>query len=289
MTSDEEIRDFYRRPARMTEAIPRDALNRLPRDKAALATAVQGLLLHEHWAEAYGESLSPERRRESQIRPVAEMLARIAAHDDAPLVQPRPLARRLVCICRHFTVLTVAALRAQGVPARARCGFATYFVSDQFADHWVAEYWQSDEQRWVLLDAQLDELQRKATKADFDPLDVPRDRFVVAGDAWRLWRSGAEDGMKFGIFDFRGAWFIANNLLRDFAAFNNMEMLPWDMWGAMAREDKELDLPLFDRVTELTLDVERRFDELRALYDENERLRVPSTVFNALLNRPDRV
>jgi hypothetical protein len=171
-------------------------------------------------------------------------LARIAAHDDAPLVQPRPVARRLVCICHHFTVLTVAALRAQGIPAQARCGFAIYFVTNQFADHWVAEYWRSDEERWVLLDAQLDELQKKAIKAHFDPLDVPRDRFIVAGDAWRLWRCGAEDGMKFGIFDFRGAWFIAINLRRDFAALNNMEILPPDMWGTMAREDNGLELPL---------------------------------------------
>jgi hypothetical protein len=289
MRLDVEIHDFYRRTARMTEPGRGHALDGLPRDKAALAKAVQGLLLHEHWAEAYGESLSPGRRAESQIRPVAEMLAGIAEHDDAPLARPRPASRRLVCVCRHFTVLTVAALRAQGVPARARCGFAAYFVPGEFADHWVAEYWRSDEARWALADAQLDELQRKATNADFDPLDVPRDRFIVAGDAWRLWRGGAEDGAKFGIFDFRGAWFIANNLLRDFAALNNMEMLPWDMWGAMAREDQGLDLPLFDRLAELTLDAERRFGEIRALYREDERLRVPSTVFNALLNRPDRV
>lgn len=287
MTFDAEIHDFYRRPARMTEPGRANALDDLPRDKAALAKAVQGLLLHEHWAEAYGESLSPARRAESQIRPVAEMLAGMAEHDDASLARPRPASRRLVCVCRHFTVLTVAALRAQGIPARARCGFAAYFVPGEFTDHWVAEYWRSDEARWVRMDAQLDELQRNAIKADFDPLDVPRDRFIVAGDAWRLWRSGAQDGVKFGIFDFRGAWFIANNLLRDFAALNNMEMLPWDMWGAMAREDQGLDLPLFDRLTEL--DAERRFGEIRALYREDERLRVPSTVFNAILNRPDRV
>jgi hypothetical protein len=50
-----------------------------------------------------------------------------------------------------------------------------------------------------------------------------------------------------------------------------------------------LDRPLFDRLAELTLDADRRFGEIRALYDADERLRVPATVFNAVLNRQDPV
>ena len=36
---------------------------------------------------------------------------------------------------------------------------------------------------------------------------------------------------KYGIFDLRGLWFVAGNVMRDFAALNNMEMLPWDVWA----------------------------------------------------------
>jgi hypothetical protein len=288
MMTHEEIRDFYRRPGKMTTSLPR-VLETLPRDIGALCNTVQGLLLHEHFAPAYHEALSPQHRAESQIRPVTEMLARMAEHDQAPLARSRPPSRRVVGVCRHFTVFTVAVLRAQGVPARARCGFASYFTPGKFEDHWVAEYWHNAEQRWVLVDAQIDDVQKALLKTDFDLLDVPRHRFVVAGDAWSRWRSGTEDAMKFGIFDFRGAWFIANNLLRDFAALNNMEMLPWDLWGPMAREDEGLDRPLFDRLAALTLDADRRFGEIRVLYDADERLRVPATVFNAVLNRQDPV
>jgi Transglutaminase-like superfamily len=289
MMTHEEIRDFYRRAGSMTAFPPGAELENLPREIAALCQTVQGLLLHEHWAPAYHETLSPRRRAESQIRPVREMIARMTDHDQRPLAQPRPPGKRVVGVCRHFTVFTVAALRAQGVPARARCGFASYFTPGNFEDHWVAEYWNDAERRWVLVDAQIDAVQKRKVKPDFDLLDVPRHRFVVAGDAWSRWRSGTEDAMKFGIFDFRGAWFIANNVLRDFAALNNVEMLPWDLWGPMAREDEELDRPLFDRLAELTLDADRRFGEIRALYDADERLRVPATVFNAVLNRPDPV
>jgi hypothetical protein len=51
---------------------------------------------------------------------------------------------------------------------------------------------------------------------------------VIAGDAWARCRAGDADPSAFGIFDMRGLWFIAGNLMRDFAALSNMEMLPRD-------------------------------------------------------------
>ena len=47
-----EIRDLYLAPAAMT-AIPQ-ALD-LPRGVAAAFAQVQGVMLHQHWAGAYGE------------------------------------------------------------------------------------------------------------------------------------------------------------------------------------------------------------------------------------------
>ena len=41
--------------------------------------------------------------------------------------------------------------------------------------------------------------------------------------------------MKFGIMDIQGLWFIAHNVLLDFAALNKVEMLPWDDWGPMVQ------------------------------------------------------
>jgi hypothetical protein len=264
----------------------------LPRDVAALARAVQGLLLHEHWAPAYGVALSNERRSASHIRPVERMLDRLLAQNGQPLSVARPVDARLVGVCRHFTVFLVAMLRAQGVPARARCGFGAYFTPGRFEDHWVCEYWKSAEGRWVLVDAQIDALQRAKLRPDFDLLDVPRDRFVIAGDAWAQCRAGDADPSTFGIFDMRGLWFIAANLLRDLAALNNMEMLPWDTWGAMPRPDEPLApdrLALFDGLAAVTRTPDTTFTELRRLYEGDDRLRVPATVFNAVLHRPEAI
>ncbi len=119
----------------------------------------------------------------------------------------------------------------------------------------------------------------------FDPLDVPRDRFLIAGEAWRQCRDGNADPATFGIFDMKGYWFIAGNLLRDVAALNNMEMLPWDEWGAMIQPDETIapeKFALFDRLAALTRDPDACFAELRALYADDAALRVPAQVFNVL-------
>jgi hypothetical protein len=164
-------------------------------------------------------------------------------------------ANRLVGVCRHFTVLLVAMLRAAGVPARARCGFGAYFNAGRFEDHWVCEYWNSAAGRWVSRRRADGRGQRSQLTIDFDVLDVPRDRFVIAGHAWAQCRSGNGDPASYGIFDLRGLWFVAGNVMRDFAALNNMEMLPWDVWGAMPRREepsKDDQLALIDRIAALT-------------------------------------
>lgn len=262
----------------------------LPRELPELARAVQGLLLHEHWAPAYGVTLSDERRRGSQLRSTDEMLASLVAQDARSLALPRPLDTRQVGVCRHFAVLTAAALRAHGVPARARCGFGAYFISGQFEDHWVCEHWNAAERRWVQSDTQLDALQLAALRPDFDPLDVPRDRFLIAGDAWARCRAGELDGKSFGIADLRGLWFVAGNVVRDAAALCNAEMLPWDVWGGMLQPLDAASgetLAFLDGLAELTRHPDACFDELRALYASDARLRVPAVVRNALLDRDE--
>lgn len=129
---------------------------------------------------------------------------------------------------------------------------------------------------------------------DFDPLDVPHDRFLIAGDAWAQCRAGEADAATFGIFvgEQRGLWFIAGDLVRDLAALNKMEMLAWDRWGAMPRPGETLQqdqLAFFDRLAALTRAPDASFKELRELYVDDERLRVPATVFNAVLERTEAV
>jgi hypothetical protein len=174
-------------------------------------------------------------------------------------------------------------LRTQGVPARARCGFGAYFEKGKYLDHWVTEYWNEEKKCWVLFDPQIDMRQRELFNIRLETSDVPRDHFLVAGDAWTLCRGGRSDPNAFGILDMHGLWFIAGNLVRDIAALNNHEMLPWDVWGGMPRPNGELDLAFFDQLAIVSREPDIHADELSALY-RDERVRVPGTVFNAVLN-----
>jgi hypothetical protein len=278
---------IYREPGRMTSpGDHRDFLRTFPLGVTALARAIQGVQIHEHLAPMlYKLRLSDERKRESHIRRLDHMLAAMHARDPRPLAQARAPEERAVGVCRHFTVLLVAALREQGIPARARVGFGSWFNPPQYEDHWQCEYWNEQDQRWVLADAQLDETQRTAMKIDFDPLDVPRDKFVIAHDAWTRCRSGEIDAKRFGFSPagLTGLWFIASNLLRDAAALNGEELLPWDVWGGMPKVNADLsvaELTFFDRLAQLTAAPDEHAKELHALYETDARLRPGSSVWN---------
>ena len=289
MTLDASILETWRRPMAMSDAGARASLfEGLPDDVGGLAEVVQGVLMHEHIAPAYGLTLTPEQHAEAHARAVADILKGIIGHDPRPLSATRPLEARQVGVCRHFTLLHVAMLRSRGIAARARCGFAAYFVKDMFIDHWVTEYFDAAAGRWVLVDAQLDARQRELFKITFDPLDVPRDQFLVAGEAWRRSRDGTTDPKAFAILDMSGLWLVAGNVIRDVAALNNHEMLPWDVWGGMSRTDAEIDLGFIDRLAALSRAPDADSQALRSAYDDT-RVAVPATVFNAVLGRPEAV
>jgi hypothetical protein len=270
-------------------------LERLPSDAAGVARAIQGLAIHEHVAQLfYGCALSGERRSESHIRPMEKMIDAILALDGRPLEIARPPERRLVGICRHYMLLAIAIFRQHGVPARGRGGFGGYFNPGKFEDHWVCEYWRAKEGRWALLDAQFDDIWIRNLGVRHDVLDTPRDQFLTAADAWRKCRSGELDARAFGIefSKLRGLWFVAGNLVGDFAALNGDEILPWDVWGAKPSLDAELtaeQLAYFDELAALTADPDTNFEEIRRRYRRDSGLLVPERVFNALRQRVEPV
>ncbi|MDN3242393.1 transglutaminase domain-containing protein [Glycomyces tritici] len=278
---------YYTQPGPLTDAgAHRDALLSVPGDIRGILAAVQGLLVHQALTGLYGFELPEDRKDTAHFRETTGILDRILTEDRRPLAEPREPERRFACTCRTFTLLTVAALRAHGVPARARCGFGNYFPdADWHIDHWVAEHWNGE--RWILSDAQMDPVQVKEFGLDFDPADVPRDRFVVAGQAWTAYRAGELDADKCGLPGIpgeSGPWWIAANLIRDVASLSNMELLPWDVWGRMPEPEDEIgpDLTaLFDELAAATADPDTAA-EVRSRYATDARLRVPDQVLNAV-------
>ncbi len=251
----------------------------LPSDVAGLCRVVQGVVLHVFWTQGYGVLLSEERKKEVQIRRVQDMLAKISEMDGRPLVYSREPMERVVGNCRDYSVLLVSLLRHKGIAARARCGFATYFTPGRHEDHWICEYWNDAEKRWIRVDAQLDSLQLDYLKIDFDPHDLPEGTFLSGAETWRSCRQGELDPQLCGIFDMKGLWFVQGNLVRDFMAMNKLEVLPWDCNEIMSGPDAEVsaeDYQLLDKIAELVLSGDGAFQEMRSLYEADERLRMPA-------------
>lgn len=290
---DEAVLNYYTRHSPMSDpGAFREALAAMPADPAGIVRAIQGLMLYEHVAEPfYGVRLTEEQHAEAHVRTIEAVLATMLDHDPCPLTIAREPADRFVCICRSYALLAVSIMREKGIPARMRGGFGAYFNPETFEDHWVCEYWLASEGRWALADPQFDPLWVEKFQLAHDPMDVPRDGFITSANAWRACRDGALDPGSFGIAfgNLRGLWFVAASLVRDLAALNKVEMLPWDVWGIQPGEGwnpTQAELALFDEIAETTIAPDVNFDAVRRL-GADERLRVPATVFNALLQREE--
>lgn len=227
MTGDYRTHGALTQPARFSSTLAAWT------DLAALCAFIQGVVIHSDWASAYGVTADLSR----ETLPVARRLAMVEAAGGRNL----PPERRTPSTCRDFALMTCSALRERGVPARVRCGFASYFTANPFEDHWVCEHWRENERRWVLTDAQLDPLQCQNLRIAFDPTDLPAKTFLNAGEAWTAWRSDAVDAEAFGHGESCGAWFLRVNLMRDLFALRKQEISDWDSWRSIPEDRKALD------------------------------------------------
>lgn len=219
----------------------------LPSRVGQLAAIVQNLIIDKDFVRLFGLQLDDASRLgELDTRYLSDIHDRLLARDPRALFEIRDPKNRFVGSCRDYALLLCSMLRHLGVPARLRFGFATYFSKEPntFGDHCVCEYWNEEQGRWVLVDCNVDPVIKQRLEITANELDLRRDEFVVAADAWQLVRSGEVDGNHFGVpsINITGQWFIRGSLMRDLAALNKMEMLPWDYWG-LADKDPVDDLP----------------------------------------------
>jgi Transglutaminase-like superfamily len=283
LMSDDE---FYAGQSRVTEPGKFAArVNEVPGSLSAMRTAARNLVFHYRADGDFAENgIAAERIAEIDTRYAEDMLARLVELADQPLAADRKPCERLVGCCRDFTVLFLAILRAHGVPARARVGFAAYFPPGWFVDHVVAEVWDADQRRWRLVDAELaDDYADPATGALLDVEDLSSSQFITGAAAWLACRDGSADADRFCVspdLDIpvtRGWPYIRHNLILDLAALTGREMVLWDNWGWS--ELAELSASQLAVLDDLARAISRDapLSELRTFY-ERDGLRVPAEV-----------
>ncbi|HBH02994.1 MAG: hypothetical protein A2W08_14125 [Candidatus Rokubacteria bacterium RBG_16_73_20] len=249
----------------------------------AVVEAVAGLVLHPVLVARRGVTPHAGSGDDAESRTVRELLRRVLARDGRPLAAARAPERRFIGTCRDYALLVCSVLRHQGIPARLRVGFADYFVPGFHEDHWLCEY--RDGAGWRLADGELDAATRREYGVAFEAWDVPRDRFLTAGQAWRAVRRGALAPERFGVsfIGLSGAWFVGGSVLRDLAALNKQELLPWDYWGLARHLAPGSGVPdaVAARLDALAGVVAAEPPDpaaVRAAYDGDEAVRVPAVV-----------
>lgn len=289
----------------------------LPNDLSTLAEIVQHIILHDMWIDRYGVTPNPSQWCSEQTPDMEDLLDTVTSIDNAgPFVRRAPGERVLAC-CREFATMLCGILRAKGIPARARCGFAKYLAWEgKYEDHWMCEVWVGES--WQRIDPQIDDFQLKTIQnyakeheelgkdyrimlMELDPLRLKPSDFMIAGEAWQRCRNGelspnlfgiTTDLSKYAIHESYGLWFIRGNLIRDFLALNKIELLPfaegldksttyWDEWPIMQPDTgtmSDKDFELLDTIARLTLDPGTNHTQIQQLYTDTRALHPPRSI-----------
>jgi hypothetical protein len=242
----------YAKPGLLTilDGVPEDALEPVPATPVEICAPIHALIIQPTDAEEL--DLPAERFEENQIRPANTIISRLLELDPAPLTVERPPTKRVVGTCRHFALLSCALLRHRGIEARVRCGFATYFQPGQGLDHWITEYFDDTTGGWVRIDSEI--IGQKVLE---HPQRLQPGQFLSGGEAWTAYRRGDIDATTFGVYGTEnwGAAEIRGNAVKDLAALNKVEMLPWDEWGRMTEAYEGKTGPDYDELLDTLADI----------------------------------
>lgn len=279
MVSKKEL-EFYKQQGERTK-VKRGTFDNFPESIEDVCKTIQYLLIHPATLHFYNLKLSQKRIDDRGKKSIQESIDQIMKFQKKPLVEYKEPKNRVVNTCRQFSMFLCSILRERGIPARCRCGFATYFSGGWFEDHWICEYWNKKESRWVRVDAQIDDLQATAyriERKEIKLLDLPSESFFSAGVLWQLYRKGLVSGELCGYSELaseHGAWYIRGNMLRDFFALNKVEYRYQEISMLMDADYKpnEKELLLLDEIAELTIRIDDKFDEFIAFHKNHKHLK----------------
>lgn len=170
-----------------------DYLKTLPDDVKELGQLLRTNIIHRTTLDAgnvgsnadlkYGDMTKIPwwRQAEDDYLPTATaMLAEFFRRAQKGLTMERKVEDKLVLTCRYVSILMASVLKAKSIPARVRSGFGSYFEDTKDAwDHWITQYWNTQEDRWVTID-----VDGSWHKTGFDMYDMPDGKFDFPADAW---------------------------------------------------------------------------------------------------------
>ena len=286
----EEIYQRYLETSIYTDVgMYRDFILSLPNDIPAIGMLVCDQITHPsmYFTEPspyledtyYGKFTSYPKHRfknEDELYITAiSMIAGILRLDETGFTKNRDVTKRITVSCRQASVLFSAILKAKGIPCRSRAGFMDFGdTGDSYMEHWVNEYWDYTENRWVLAD--VDGYYEYEYRFGYSQFDLPRRKFVTASEAWLGLRKNTLH-KKLDVFSPNPLEGVCEYLFMDFHALMNNEIFysyqPLYLRGGIqilnGNELRELDM-----LAELLTTPDKNMKQLEHLLATNEKLSV---------------
>lgn len=203
------------------------------------------------------------------------MIAGILRLDGAGFTKNRDVTKRITVSCRQASVLFSAILKAKGIPCRSRAGFMDFGdAGDSYMEHWVNEYWDFGQNRWILAD--VDGYYEYEQRFGYSQFDLPRRKFVTASEAWFGLRDNTLD-KKLDVFVPDLLTGVCEYLIMDFHALMNNEIFysyqPLYLRNGLQALN-ESELRELDHLAQLLSEPDKNMEEIERLQAENEKLSV---------------
>ena len=291
----EEILEFYKKTSSYTDlGFYKNFAKNLPDNIKELCLLQRHQIIHPfnlmdetryNKNSFYGDMTQISETRliyEDDIFPTAQSALAELLRKDAKYHTEREIKDKIHCTCRSQAILLVAILKAKGIPARARSGFAGYCKNDgSYWDHWITEYFDEIRRKWILVDA--DEC---CDNIDFDPFDIPREKFLFGGKAWL--------GMRKKEFQEKEICYASNpvtmglkgairGLFYDFHCLMNDEIIFLHMPSYIREKNFELseeEYQELDELAEFMLNPDENFDKLQEIWENKIKFRIMSGALN---------
>lgn len=219
---------------------------------------------------------------EDDIFPTAQSILAELLRKNPNYEKNREIENKVHITCRGQATLLASILKAKGIPARARSGFAEYCDKEGiFWDHWITEYFDRNSQKWQLADADC-----CCNEIDFNPYNMPREKFLFGGNAWlKLRKKEIEEekicfasdpvtvGLKAAI---RGLFYDFHCLMNDEIIFLHMPQYIQDKnFELLEEEYQEL-----DNLAKWMLEPDENFEKLQQIWENTPKFRIMTGALN---------
>ncbi len=202
------------------------------------------------------------------------MLTELYRRDKRGFVKNRTEKDKLVLTCRFVAILIASILKSKSIPCRVRAGHAPYFEKGKSGDHWINQYWNVKEKRWVTIDVDGS----WSLIDDFDPYDVPEGKFDFPAKAWLDVRAGKDNPSRFWNAGRKGGDInhLLWSLFYDFHSLMNSEVI-YTHVPTIGHDFNKLDktqIKKIDELAELMNKPDENLDKLKKLWETKKEFRL---------------